>query len=426
MSDIVIRAENLSKLYRIGSRESYKTLRDVLTDAIYAPLRWFRKSNSGLQTPNSNFIWALKDVSFEVNHGEVVGIIGRNGAGKSTLLKILSRITEPTAGYARIYGRVGSLLEVGTGFHPDLTGRENIYLNGSIIGMKKAEIDRKFNDIVTFAEIEKFIDTQVKHYSSGMYVRLAFAVAAHLEPEILLVDEVLAVGDAAFQKKCIGKMGDVAKEGRTVVFVSHNMVSVSSLCNRVILLKGGQIIEDSKPSIAIERYLRESFADQTVDIRVRQDRIGLGKVRFTKVRLLNNSGEQINSIGMGESLTVEAEFEVNSELTNPVFGVLIDNMFGETVLRGYSRESSSFVPDVCGSGKITCTFPKIPLMHGVYGISLWVSILRECVDFVRNTTKLVIEPADVYKTGVRPEKDGGGLCFTDHLWRFDYLSNRLK
>src|SRR5256712_2800247 len=235
MSDIAIRVESLRKLYRIGARqERYYTLRDTLTEAVTRPFQklssFLSRNGAGSRTPEASSIWALKDVSFEVKRGEVVGIIGRNGAGKSTLLKILSRITEPTKGRARIHGRVGVLLEVGTGFHPELTGRENIYLNGAILGMKKAEIDRKFDEIVAFAEVEQFIDTAVKHYSSGMYVRLAFAVAAHLEPEILLVDEVLAVGDAAFQKKCLGKIGDVARHGRTVLFVSHNLGAINRLC----------------------------------------------------------------------------------------------------------------------------------------------------------------------------------------------------
>lgn len=250
MSETVIKVEGLGKLYRIGARqEDYKTLRDTLTNAFKSSFkikaRVINKGNSSLSALSSQLsadtIWALKDVSFEVKRGEVVGIIGRNGAGKTTLLKILSRITEPTEGYAEIRGRVGSLLEVGTGFHPELSGRENIYLNGAILGMKKAEIERKFDEIVAFAEVEKFIDTPVKHYSSGMYVRLAFAVAAHLEPEILLVDEVLAVGDAQFQKKCLGKMGDVASEGRTVLFVSHNMNAIEQLSKTCMLLSNGYV-----------------------------------------------------------------------------------------------------------------------------------------------------------------------------------------
>src|SRR5881628_3746544 len=247
MSDIAIRVEGISKHYRIGARqERYYTLRDTLTEAVTRPFQklaaFFSRNGAGTRTPEAWSIWALKDVSFDVKRGEVVGIIGRNGAGKSTLLKILSRITEPTEGRAKIHGRVGSLLEVGTGFHPELTGRENIYLNGAILGMKKAEIDWKFDGIVEFAEVEQFIDTPVKHYSTGMYLRLAFAVAAHLEPEILIVDEVLAVGDTAFQKKCLGKMGDVAKEGRTVLFVSHNLAAIENLCSSSFLLDSGRVI----------------------------------------------------------------------------------------------------------------------------------------------------------------------------------------
>lgn len=253
MNEIVISAENIGKRYRLGGRAPYKALRDTLATLAAAPLKLFRP-HSRTVADNSDF-WALKDVSFAVKRGEVVGVIGRNGAGKSTLLKILSRITEPTEGRIELRGRVGSLLEVGTGFHPELTGRENIYLNGAILGMKRAEIRGKFDEIVAFSEIEKFLDTPVKHYSSGMYMRLAFSVAAHLEPEILLVDEVLAVGDAEFQKKCLGKMSEVAHQGRTVLFVSHNMPAVSTLCNRGILLDRGGIRFDGPAGEAVEQYL---------------------------------------------------------------------------------------------------------------------------------------------------------------------------
>ena len=260
MTEPVIRVEGLSKRYRIGVREQYGSLRESLMRAAKAP--FLRLTQIGKPVSEQDTIWALKDVSFEVEKGEVVGIIGRNGAGKTTLLKILSRITEPTEGYGEIRGRVGSLLEVGTGFHPELTGRENIYLNGAILGMKKAEIDRKFDEIVAFAEVEKFLDTPVKHYSSGMYVRLAFAVAAHLEPEILLVDEVLAVGDAAFQKKCLGKMGDVAREGRTVLFVSHNMGAINRLCRLGIWLEQGQISRIGPAEEVVAAYMSMgSFAE---------------------------------------------------------------------------------------------------------------------------------------------------------------------
>jgi ABC-type polysaccharide/polyol phosphate transport system ATPase subunit len=267
MSDTVISVHNLGKRYKIGGQQPYRTLREKLDDKAVAPFRaarhLFTRNGNGTTRRNSKSetIWALKDVSFDVRRGEVVGIIGRNGAGKSTLLKILSRITEPTEGYADITGRIASLLEVGTGFHPELTGRENIFLNGSILGMRRTEIQSKFDEIVAFAEIEKFIDTPVKHYSSGMYVRLAFAVAAHLDPEILLVDEVLAVGDAAFQKKCLGKMGDVAKEGRTVLFVSHNMAAMRRLCERGIYLDQGVMKSDGRIDSVTNEYLINTAAN---------------------------------------------------------------------------------------------------------------------------------------------------------------------
>jgi lipopolysaccharide transport system ATP-binding protein len=262
MNDIAIRADGLGKKYHIGRKqEGYKTLRDTLKGVFMAPFRRARtllSSRAYGAARSEETVWALKDVFFEVKRGEVVGIIGPNGAGKTTLLKILSRTTEPTEGFAEIHGRLGSLLEVGTGFHPELTGRENIYLNGAILGMRKAEIQRKFDDIVAFSEVEKFIDTSVKHYSSGMYVRLAFAVAAHMEPEILLVDEVLAVGDASFQKKCLGKMGDVSREGRTVLFVSHNMSAISRLCPRAILLHDGKVVRDGASLEVISEHLKTS------------------------------------------------------------------------------------------------------------------------------------------------------------------------
>ncbi len=263
MSGTVIRVENLGKRYRIGLKEKApKTLREAMTGLVGAPFKYLR---TVLREPTPDeVIWALKDVSFEVKQGEVVGIIGRNGAGKSTLLKILSQITEPTCGYAEIRGRVGSLLEVGTGFHPDLTGRENTYLNGTILGMKKWEIDRCFDEIVAFAEVDKFIDTPVKFYSSGMYTRLAFAVAAHLQPEILIVDEVLAVGDIQFQEKCLGKMEDVAKEGRTVLFVSHNMGAIRTLCKRGILLSQGSSVVDGSIDKVIGYYNGQGISENSL------------------------------------------------------------------------------------------------------------------------------------------------------------------
>jgi lipopolysaccharide transport system ATP-binding protein len=283
MSELAVRIEGLGKEYRLGARrERYSTLRDQLNKLVFGTFRAFRSRGECFE--QSQPFWALKDVSFTVRPGEVVGIIGRNGAGKSTLLKILSRITEPTEGEVDINGRVGSLLEVGTGFHPELTGRENVYLNGAILGMRRADIVRKFDEIVAFAEVEKFIDTPVKHYSSGMYMRLAFAVAAHLEPEILIVDEVLAVGDAEFQKKCLGKMSDVAKGGRTVLFVSHNMHAIKSLCTKGIMLQGGRIYFDGPAPACVSHYLDQcSAGTRSPLIASPETRAGSGEWRFTEV-----------------------------------------------------------------------------------------------------------------------------------------------
>ena len=315
MNDISIHAVSLSKQYHIGGeQEKYKTLRDTLTDAFVAPFRRAGKLLRGQATGAAELdttFWALQNVSFEVKRGEVVGIIGRNGAGKSTLLKILSRITEPTTGYAEIRGRVGSLLEVGTGFHDELTGRENIYLNGAILGMKRAEIERKFDEIVAFSEVEKFIDTPVKHYSSGMYLRLAFAVAAHLEPEILLVDEVLAVGDARFQKKCLDKMRAVGQQGRTVLFVSHNMPAITRLCERVILLDEGKILKDGPPHQVVSAYLNSGLG--TTAAREWPDLTkapGDDVVRLCAVRARTEDGEITEAMDIRRPIAIEMECKV--------------------------------------------------------------------------------------------------------------------
>jgi lipopolysaccharide transport system ATP-binding protein len=298
MSDIAIRAEGLSKKYRLGEMWRENALRNVLGKYVRAPWKLLRPEKR-------NDFWALKDVDLEVKHGEVLGLIGRNGAGKTTLLKILSRITRPTSGWADIYGRVGSLLEVGTGFHPELSGRDNVYLSGAILGMSKEEIRRKFDEIVAFAEIEKFLDTQVKHYSSGMYVRLAFAVAAHLEPEILLVDEVLAVGDASFQKKCLGKMDDVAHEGRTIVFVSHNMTAMRRLCSRALWLEGGQIADSGPGGDVIDHYLGEN-AESKLESVWDDERMAPGdhRARLHSVRVIPQ-GDTDGLIGVHTPVRIE-------------------------------------------------------------------------------------------------------------------------
>ena len=310
--DIAVTVHGLGKKFTIGGpKEKYHTFRDAIMNSVKAP---FRNLTSRGADQSINEIWALKDVSFDVHHGEVIGIIGRNGAGKSTLLKILSRITPPTEGEVEIHGRVGSLLEVGTGFHPELTGRENIFLSGSILGMRKREIEEKFDEIVKFSEIVKFIDTPVKRYSSGMYVRLAFAVAAHMDTEILLVDEVLAVGDTQFQKKCLGKMGEVAEEGRTVFLVSHNIATITRLCNRTILLDMGKIIEDGPSQQVAMKYLHSDLGTTAVrEWKYIENAPGDEIVRLIGVRIKSEDGAIIESIGIRFSFGVEMEFEVLQE-----------------------------------------------------------------------------------------------------------------
>jgi lipopolysaccharide transport system ATP-binding protein len=311
-------------------------------------------------------IWALRDVSFEVKRGEVVGIIGRNGAGKSTLLKILSRITEPTGGRAEIHGRVGSLLEVGTGFHPELTGRENIYLNGAILGMKRAEIDRKFDEIVAFAEIEKFLDTPVKRYSSGMYVRLAFAVAAHLEPEILLVDEVLAVGDAAFQKKCLGKMGDVAREGRTVLFVSHNMGAVARLCNRSMWLDDGCIHKQGATSEVINAYLQEGISNQAWRCWLDSEAPGDDSLRLTCVRVCQPDGVPCASIDITKPFDIEVEIDILEPISEVAISIRVLAADGQVVLHTADVLNSEALARKQGRRVSVCRLPAYTLNRGTY------------------------------------------------------------
>ena len=336
MSLLAVHVENLSKLYHIGAAETYVMIRESLMEAFAAPFRRAREklqSSNGQVSESGDTIWALKDVSFEIKQGEIVGIIGRNGAGKSTLLKILSRITEPTDGFAEIHGRVGSLLEVGTGFHGELSGRENIYLNGAILGMRKTEIARKFDEIVAFAEVEKFIDTPVKRYSTGMYLRLAFAVAAHLEPEILIVDEVLAVGDASFQNKCIGKMGAVAKEGRTVLFVSHNVAAVKSLCTRAILLDRGQVDCDGPVDEVVDRYIMaNSDVLKSGAIPDHVERIGTGEAKLCSVQLANMSCNSVSELYFGQPFRVTLAFDVLTDIRDVFVEVNIGKPDGTDVV----------------------------------------------------------------------------------------------
>ena len=371
MSDTVIRVENLSKKYIIGAqkREGYTALRDVLANGAKSLGRQVLKPFSKrMPASASEEFWALNDVSFEIKMGDRIGIIGRNGAGKSTLLKILSRITEPTSGRISIKGRVASLLEVGTGFHPELTGRENIYLNGAILGMSKAEIKKKFEDMVAFAEVEKFLDTPVKRYSSGMYVRLAFAVAAHLEPEILIVDEVLAVGDAQFQKKCLGKMEDVSKEGRTVIFVSHNMAAIRGLCNRALLMKNGHVVTDSTIETVVSDYLSEGDTSDALVVWNQQNAQKSAEFRFSKAYILNEQGEQASLLDCRKEFSIVVEYEVLKPLNGLRVGFFMQNMEGIPICGSNDPNAWPQLVRNTGYYNSQCIFPGYVLNAVRYSI----------------------------------------------------------
>jgi len=369
MSEPVIRVENLGKKYVIGhqKQEQYTALRDVITNGAKSLVEKITNPRS-TNNNNSEDFWALKDVSFEINQGDRVGIIGRNGAGKSTLLKVLSRITEPTKGQIKIKGRVASLLEVGTGFHPELTGRENIFLNGAILGMSKVEIKKKFDEIVAFAEVEKFLDTPVKRYSSGMYVRLAFAVAAHLEPEILIVDEVLAVGDAAFQKKCLGKMEDVGKEGRTVIFVSHNMAAIKSLCSRAIFLNNGCLLQDAQVETVIGSYLSEDNASEALVVWNQENAPRSPEIRLKKAYILNDKEEYASLLDCRKRFSIVIEYEVIETVDNLRIGFFMQNIEGIPICG--SNDPNGWFQSARNPGQYTskCVFPGYVLNAGRYSI----------------------------------------------------------
>ena len=359
----IVRVENLSKQYKLGARvAAYATLRESLTNAVRRPLNGLRRLGSANET-----IWALKDVSFEITPGEVVGIIGRNGAGKSTLLKILSRITEPSAGKVELYGRVGSLLEVGTGFHSELSGRENIFLNGSLLGMTRSEIRAKFDAIVEFAEVDKFIDTPVKRYSSGMYVRLAFAVAAHLDPEILILDEVLSVGDASFQKKCLGKMSEVSRDGRTVIFVSHNMSTIVRICSRCILIDGGKIEADGPVDSVIRHYLETSAQhDGSCSFPIDPAKAA----QFTSLGLLTREGDATASFDYRFDITVSAEYVVRQPVPQGLLGIRVSTADGLPIFTSHhvdkldpSAAAAALLP---GTFRTQITIPSNFLLPGSY------------------------------------------------------------
>ena len=405
MTEYAIRVEQLGKRYRIGERETYRALRDTLTNAVTAPLRRLR---SGDRSRADNTIWALRDVSLDVGRGEVLGVIGHNGAGKSTLLKILSRITEPTEGRAEVHGRVGSLLEVGTGFHPELTGRKNIFLNGAILGMKRAEIARRFDEMVAFAGVERFIDTPVKRYSSGMYLRLAFAVAAHLEPEILLVDEVLAVGDAAFQKKCLGRMSEVAREGRTVLFVSHNLPSVENLCQKVVIIDGGRLVMEGDPVSCIAAYLG-SRSEPTSGV----DLSGIPRLDprlqavYTRLELRADDGTPVSSVGSGEALEFHLSYAADRDIVNPSFGIIISNGMGMPLFFLQTRTQHGLWDRAPHAGRVVCRLDEVPLVPGEYLLTIGCMAGDRQLDLLEHVASLSVEPRDFFNSGYLPPQLNG-------------------
>jgi lipopolysaccharide transport system ATP-binding protein len=376
MSNAAIQTRGLGKRYRAGALRGRGYLRDTIMDL-------FRSAGQKLQRGSSDEFWALRDVDLRVGNGEVLGVIGRNGAGKTTLLKILSRITRPSSGDAEIRGRVGSLLEVGTGFHAELTGRENTFLSGAILGMTKKEISRKFDEIVAFAEIERFIDMPVKHYSSGMYVRLAFAVAAHLEPEILLVDEVLAVGDVAFQRKCLGKMGDVSRTGRTILFVSHNMGAIGQLCQRCILLHDGRVADDGPPNRVVGEYLKACVGGDGISSE-NWDRFGTGRVRIGSIEVLDGEGIRCTTASMGRELRLRIGGEAESPELQFSLSVQFVTAAGIPALYLYDQ-FRNFRPGQGNRFLIELRVPRLLLMPGLYYLHVWVGRAgMEHYDYVKN------------------------------------------
>jgi len=427
MSDTVIQVENLGKKYIIGHQQAgayqYTALRDVISDGAKALLQRLRHPGKPVNPEAREEFWALKDVSFEVKQGEVVGIIGRNGAGKSTLLKILSRITEPTTGRVRIKGRVASLLEVGTGFHPELTGRENIFLNGAILGMGKAEINRKFDEIVEFAEISRFLDTPVKRYSSGMYVRLAFAVAAHLEPEILVVDEVLAVGDAGFQKKCLGKINKIStQEGRTILLVSHQMETIQNLCKEGIFLDKGLVIIKNDIRETVQKYLESTSVNTSSSLEHRKDRQGSGKIIFLKISFKNPKGSFVDHLLAGEDVIICLLYRklIHGNLKKLSVSIGIDDSMGKRItylstdLTGNLIEKTDFQDQEIQ--EIQVKIKKLPLMPGKYGVTLFSTINGEIADWIQNASYFNVEAGDFYGTGKLPPSSQGSFL-VEHSFR---------
>ena len=407
MSAPVISVEGIGKAYRIGmANPMHTSFGEKLMDIVKTPLKRMRMKSEDWDDGEDTY-WAIRNINFQVNQGEVCGIIGRNGAGKSTLLKVLSRITEPTEGLARVRGRVASLLEVGTGFHPELSGRENIFLNGAILGMSRAEIKRKFDEIVEFSEVSKFLDTPVKRYSSGMYVRLAFSVAAHLEPEVLIVDEVLAVGDASFQKKCLGKMGDVVKEGRTVLFVSHNMDAVATLCTHCVLIDKGRASERVSAEEGVKRYTALANVDETVPIKDRTRKQNKKRPHIFQDLTIHTKSGHRNIVECGGEVTFEIDAQDFDDLRDATCGIAIHNERGNRVVFFHTRYHSGFTFDGQSKAKFTCTVPSLPLIPGSYYVELVMADGYGIIEQIERVDRLDVTPANVLGTGMLPKKHQG-------------------
>ncbi|MBI3572804.1 MAG: ABC transporter ATP-binding protein [Candidatus Kerfeldbacteria bacterium] len=410
----MIEVNNISKSYVLAHQLAYQTFRDTVTNFATKPFRFFQGQ---LKMTKEEF-WALRDITFSVEKGEAVGLIGANGSGKSTLLKILSHITSPTTGEVRLRGRVASLLEVGTGFHPELTGRENIYLNGAILGMSRNEINRKFDEIVAFSGVEKFLDTPVKRYSSGMHVRLAFSVAAHLEPEILLVDEVLAVGDAEFQKKCLGKMNQVTRDAdRTVIFVSHNLEAIKKLCHKCILLKEGRLVMFGQTSQVIEKYLHKDNQPSSISLQDRKDRDGKGGVTFTDIHITNQDGAPV--ITSGDILNIRLRY--TSELTEKIKDVRVVITIVNDDLRPVLRLDSdvtgqSFSGDLAPQGEIECTTGEVHLTEGRYFAEIDFLIRGTSRDHVLMASEFTMAThLPDYQYKIKPDR-----TITNNLLRYSF------
>ena len=414
MSETIIRVENLSKSYILGhqnsKKESYKSLRESISNTVGSI---FNRSHDEIADVNLEEFWALKDISFDVKQGDRLGIIGRNGAGKSTLLKVLSRITEPTSGRISIKGRVASLLEVGTGFHPELTGRENIYLNGAILGMDRLEIKKKFDEIVDFSEVEKFLDTPVKRYSSGMYVRLAFAVAAHLEPEILIVDEVLAVGDAQFQKKCLGKMEDVGREGRAILFVSHNLGLVQTLCTRGIFLQKGTLQLDDTARQCVSGYLK-SFESDSLNLLERTDRRGKGLIRLSDIKITSEDDYSSSTLSVGRPARIAFHItEVSSDL---ILIFTLYDQYGQAIVNFNSSVHGQEDRNDSGIGKVViCEINELGLLPGRYRMNIAIFSDGELQDAIEAATTIDVENGELRGRAITTSGAYGSVCFP-HRW----------